>query len=99
MYSKADAACCWYGVPPAEAADTTTIPMPFQGHFALEGRFFTPDKVDVLEASLKEATSPTRSTATRRMHAFGNETGAAYNADAANLAWSGAPSVLAKYLK
>jgi carboxymethylenebutenolidase len=99
VYSKADAACCWYGVPPAEAADTTTIPMPFQGHFALEDGFFTPDKVDVLEASLKEGNVTHEIYRYQAQHAFGNETGAAYNADAANLAWERSTEFLAKYLR
>jgi len=99
VYSKTDAACCWYGVPPAEAADTSTIAMPFQGHFALEDGFFTPDQVDALEARLKEGNVTHEIYRYQAKHAFGNETGAAYNADAADLAWERSTEFLARYLK
>ncbi len=100
VYSDAaDAACCWYGVPPEEAADTRTISIPFQGHFALEDGFFTPDKVDALEARLKEGNVTHEIYRYQAQHAFGNETGAAYNADAANLAWERSTDFLARNLK
>jgi len=99
VYSTTDAACCWYGVPPAEAADTSTIAMPFQGHFALEDGFFTPDQVDALETRLKEGNVTHEIYRYQAQHAFGNETGAAYNADAANLAWERSTEFLARYLK
>ena len=91
------AACCWYGVPPEEAADTRTISIPFQGHFALEDGFFTPDKVDALEARLKEGNVTHEFYRYQAQHAFGNETGAAYNAD--NLAWERSTEFLARHLK
>ncbi len=100
VYAKAaDAACCWYGVPPEEAADTRTISIPFQGHFALEDGFFTPDKVDALEARLKDGNVTHQIYRYQAQHAFGNETGAAYNADAANLAWERSTEFLARHLK
>ena len=100
VYAKAtDAACCWYGVPPAEAADTRTISIPFQGHFALEDTFFTPDAVDALELRLKEGNVPHEIYRYQAAHAFGNETGPYYNADACNLAWERSIEFLAKHLK
>lgn len=100
VYAKAtDAACCWYGVPPAEAADTRTISIPFQGHFALEDTFFTPDAVDALELRLKEGNVPHEIYRYQAAHAFGNETGPYYNADASNLAWERSIEFLARHLK
>ncbi len=100
VYAKAaDAAVCWYGVPPEEAADTRTISMPFQGHFALEDTSFTPDQVDALEARLKEGNVAHEIYRYQAKHAFGNETGANYNADAANLAWERSTAFLARHIK
>ena len=100
VYAKAaDAAVCWYGVPPEEAADTRTISMPFQGHFALEDTVFTPAQVDALEARLKEGNVAHEIYRYQAQHAFGNETGAHYNADAANLAWERSTAFLARHLK
>ena len=76
-----------------------TISIPFQGHFALEDGFFTPDKVDALEARLKEGNVTHEFYRYQAQHAFGNETGAAYNADAANLAWERSTEFLARHLK
>lgn len=99
VYAKAaDAAVCWYGVPPEEAADTRTISMPFQGHFALEDAVFPPDQVDALEARLKEGNVAHEIYRYQAQHAFGNETGAHYNADAANLAWERSTAFLARHL-
>lgn len=100
VYAKAaDAAVCWYGVPPEEAADTRTISMPFQGHFALEDTAFPPAQVDALEARLKEGNVAHEFYRYQAQHAFGNETGAHYNADAANLAWERSTAFLARHLK
>ena len=99
VYAKAaDAAVCWYGVPPEEAADTRTISMPFQGHFALEDAVFPPNQVDALEARLKEGNVAHEIYRYQAQHAFGNETGAHYNADAANLAWERSTAFLARHL-
>jgi carboxymethylenebutenolidase len=94
-----DAAVPWYGVPPEEAADTRTIKIPLQGHFALEDTFFTPEQVDALEARLKEGGVTHEIYRYQAKHAFGNETGPYYNADAANLAWERSIEFLSKHLK
>lgn len=100
VYAKeADAAVSWYGVPPEQAADTRTISIPFQGHFALEDTFFTPDQVDALEARLKEGNVSYEIYRYQAQHAFGNETGPYYNAAAANLAWERSTDFFAKHLK
>lgn len=96
---ETDAAVPWYGVPPEEAADTGTIKIPLQGHFALEDTFFAPAQVDALEARLKEGRVTHEIHRYQAPHAFGNETGPNYNADATNLAWERSIEFLTKHLK
>jgi len=96
---EADAAVPWYGVPPEEAADTRTISIPLQGHFALEDTFFVPAQVDALEARLKEGNVTHEIYRYQAAHAFGNETGPYYNADATNLAWERSIDFFNKHLK
>jgi len=40
--TELDAAVCYYGIPPAEAADPAAIRVPFLGHFATEDDWCTP---------------------------------------------------------
>lgn len=49
----ADAGVCFYGIPPAEAADPSKISMPLMCHFATEDDWCNAAAVDGLEASLK----------------------------------------------
>lgn len=53
--AKFDAASVWYGYPPPEAGDPSTIRIPFQGHFATQDSFFGIDGVDAVERKLKDA--------------------------------------------
>ena len=55
--------------------------------------------MDALEARLKEGNVSNEIYRYQAQHAFGNETGAAYNADAANLAWERSTAFLARHLK
>ncbi len=48
-------ASCFYGLPPAAFADPALIRIPFQGHFATKDAWITPEKVDQLEAVMREA--------------------------------------------
>lgn len=50
-----DAAVCFYGIPPVEAADPAEIRVPFQAHFANEDDWCTPEAVNGLEERLKSA--------------------------------------------
>lgn len=50
-----DAASIWYGFPPPEAGDPSTISVPFQGHWALQDDFFNIEGVDEVERKLKAA--------------------------------------------
>jgi len=94
-----DAAVPWYGVPPEEYGDTRTIKIPLQGHFALEDTFFAPAQVDALEARLKEGDVTHEIYRYQAPHAFGNETGPNYDADATNRAWERSTEFFSKHLK
>ena len=98
IYTAADAAVPWYGLPPGEAADVTKIHMPLQGHYALQDGFFTPAAVDAFEAKLKAASLPYELYRYDADHAFGNEQGGAYNAEAAAQAWDRSMAFLATHL-
>jgi carboxymethylenebutenolidase len=97
--TSADAASAWYGLPPAEAADLTKVHMPLQGHFALKDTFFTPAAVDAAEATLKAANVPYEFYRYDADHAFGNETGGAYDPASAALAWERSMAFFAKHLR
>lgn len=87
---ECDAAVCFYGLPPEEQADPAAIRVPFQGHFAAEDDWCTPADVDRLEARIAETAEPSMPWEIHRYaakHAFFNETVAAYDAEAAELAW------------
>jgi carboxymethylenebutenolidase len=99
IYTNADAAVPWYGLPPAEAADVTKVHMPLQGHYALKDTFFTPAAVDDMEGKLKAAGLPHEIYRYAADHAFGNETGGAYDAEAAAQAWERSMAFLAANLK
>lgn len=95
---EADAVVCWYGVPPEEAADTRTIGIPFQGHFALEDDFFPPEQVDALEERLKEGRVNYEFYRYRAGHAFGNENNEDHDPEATRLAWRRSLDFLAKHV-
>ncbi|WP_017300559.1 dienelactone hydrolase family protein [Nodosilinea nodulosa] len=95
---EADVAVCWYGVPPVEAADTRTISIPFQGHFAEQDEFFSPDQVKAFEARLKEGGVNYELYWYNAHHAFGNENNDIYDPEATKLAWERSLAFLAKHL-
>jgi carboxymethylenebutenolidase len=88
----------WYGVPPAEAADASTISIPFQGHFAQQDVFFPPDAVKAFEARLKEGSAPHEVYWYNAHHAFGNENNDIYDPQATKLAWERSLAFLATHL-
>jgi len=95
---ETDVAVCWYGVPPEAAADTSTISIPFQGHFALQDTFFPPEQVDALEAKLKEGGVKYEFYRYDAQHAFGNENNASYDPDATKQAWERSLAFLSTHL-
>ncbi len=94
-----NAASSWYGFPPEGAADVKTISIPFQAHFAEHDQAFAPAQARVLEAKLKEGKVHHETYWYNAEHAFGNETGAKYNAEAAKLSWQRTTDFFAKHLK
>ena len=96
---EVDAAVCWYGIPPEEAADTRTIEIPIQGHFALEDEHFTPDQVDALESRLKVGKVNYEIYRYQAKHAFGNEVSENHDPEATKLAWQRSLEFLEKRIK
>ena len=100
VYAKeTDAAVSWYGVPPEAAADTGTIKIAIQGHFALEDEHFTPAQVDALESRLKAGKVNYEFYRYQAQHGFGNETGEHHDPEAKKLAWQRTLDFLAKQIK
>ncbi|MGK7891186.1 MAG: dienelactone hydrolase family protein [Leptolyngbyaceae cyanobacterium] len=96
--SEVDAAVCWYGVPPEAAGDTSTISIPFQGHFALNDAFFPIEQVDALEAKLKAGGVTHECYRYEAQHAFGNENNDIYDPVATQQAWERSLTFLSTYL-
>jgi carboxymethylenebutenolidase len=85
---EVDAAVCYYGIPPATFADPARIKIPFQGHFANQDDWCTPEAVDGLAAALKKSGARHEIHRYDAAHAFFNEVSeTAYNPAAANLSW------------
>jgi carboxymethylenebutenolidase len=83
-----DAAVCFYGIPPVEAADPQQIKMPLQAHFANQDDWCTPAAVNTLETTLKQAGVQHELFRYDAQHGFFNEQRTeVYNADASKLAW------------
>lgn len=83
-----DAAVSWYGAPPEEAGDPSTIRIPVQGHFALHDAFFKIEDVGKIESKLKADGADYEFFRYDAKHAFGNPRGLGnYDRDAAELAW------------
>ena len=96
-----DAACSWYGFPPADAADVKTISIPLQMHFAEQDQFFTPEQARALEGRLKDGKVKYETFWYKANHGFGNEINliGTYNAEATKLAWQRTTEFFAKHLK
>jgi carboxymethylenebutenolidase len=96
---EGDAYSSWYGFPPDEAGDVKTIKKPLQLHLAENDQAFSPDQARALEAKLREGNVPFESSWYKAGHAFLNETGPNYNAEAAKLAWERTIDFFGKHLK
>jgi carboxymethylenebutenolidase len=80
------AAVPFYGIPPQ--MDLSTIRAPVLGHFAKRDDWCTPDRVDALEKTLKEAGVPTELHRYDAGHAFFNDTRPeVYSPQDAETAW------------
>ena len=94
---EADAAVCFYGIPPVSAADPAKVRMPFQGHFASKDDWCTPAAVDALDAALKKGGVEHEIHRYEAHHAFLNEARPeVYDRACAELAWQRMKSFLAK---
>ncbi len=97
--TEAAAAVVFYGYPPAEAADTTTIKMPLMGHFATNDEFFAIAGVDALEKRLKEGKVEHEFHRYDAQHAFCNEERPNYDPAAARIAWHRTVEFFGKHLR
>jgi carboxymethylenebutenolidase len=96
---EGDAAVSFYGYPPPEAADTTTIGMPLLGHFANDDEFFPIAGVDDLEQRLKNGKVDHQFYRYDARHAFCNEERPNYDPAAARIAWHRTVEFFNKHLK
>ncbi|MGH8503783.1 MAG: dienelactone hydrolase family protein [Gammaproteobacteria bacterium] len=107
---EADAAVCWYGMPPEGAADVTRIAIPLQGHFAEHDEFFPASQVRAVEKKLKDAKISHEFYWYDARHGFGNETlkpgnphvqklAEHYDREAARVAWQRTHDFLTKQIK
>lgn len=86
--SGLDAAVCFYGIPPKEAADPAQIRVPLQAHFATHDDWCTPELVGQLEDQLKSGQVIHDLYRYDAQHAFMNEhRPEVYDPEAARTAW------------
>ncbi len=75
MVPEADAGVIWYGLPPLEFVDASKIgARPLMAHWATQDQAFAIDKVDALEARLRDARVNYEGHRYLAHHAFANET-------------------------
>jgi carboxymethylenebutenolidase len=83
-----DAGVCFYGIPPEQAVDPSTVRVPMQFHFASEDDWCSPPVVDKLEQSLKRGNVRYELFRYQAEHAFMNEARPeVYDPKLAKLAW------------
>lgn len=94
-----DAAVCFYGIPPASAADPARIAAPLLGHFAIHDDWCTPAAVNGLEATLSAGGVQHTLYRYDAHHAFFNEARPeVYHPESAALAWKRTLDFLGKHL-
>lgn len=96
--AEIDLAICYYGIPPADAADPASIRVPFQGHFASQDDWCTPQAVDNLESELKSGDVNYELYRYDAAHAFFNASEPVrYDEQCAELSWRRVMHFLAEY--
>jgi carboxymethylenebutenolidase len=85
--SEISAACCFYGIPPRDAADPAKIRVPLEAHFAAKDDWCTPEAVNALEATMNNAGVKAHVYRYDAEHAFMNEQRSVHDRGAAELAW------------
>jgi carboxymethylenebutenolidase len=94
-----DAGVCFYGIPPAEAADPSQIRIPMQFHFAKKDDWCNPPTVQKLEEAMKRGKVSYELHWYDADHAFMNEARPeVYDPNAAKVAWERALKFLANHL-
>jgi carboxymethylenebutenolidase len=94
-----DAGACFYGIPSLSADELTSIKVPLICHFGNKDHSWTPEKVNALEAALKQSQSKFELYRYDADHAFMNESRPeVYNPAAAKLAWDRTITLLHKTL-
>jgi carboxymethylenebutenolidase len=93
------AAVCFYGIPPAAFADPALIRIPFQGHFASQDDWCTPDAVNALESAMKQAGQTPDIHRYPAQHAFVNDgRPEVHDAGCATTAWVRTVAFLRQHL-
>ena len=83
-----DSAVLFYGYPPPEAGDPSTIRIPVMGHWALHDEFFNTQGVDALERALLAGGAPHEFHRYDARHGFYNPRGLGhYHREHAETAW------------
>ncbi len=101
---EANACVSWYGCPPLDYVDASKIKAPVMGHWAIEDAYFPMQQVEGLEEKLKKANVKYEFHKYKAKHAFANETlkdpsaPIAYDANAAETAWSRTMTFLKQHL-
>jgi carboxymethylenebutenolidase len=94
-----DAAVSFYGIPPATVAAAKNIRVPFQGHFANQDDWCTPEAVNAFEKELKSSGKTFEIYRYNGQHAFMNpERKEVYSSANAKLAWDRCLAFFKKYL-
>ena len=85
---ECDAAVCYYGIPPKEAADPAAMKVPFLAHFATQDDWCTPEAVTQLGHDMEGLRTPVDIHEYEGHHAFFNEARPeVFNRNAAELSW------------
>lgn len=93
------ASVCFYGLPSPSLADPQDLKVPFQGHFALEDTWCTPEAVDTFEKGLGEVAVPHEIHRYNAQHGFMNEERPHFEPVAAKLAWERSLAFWRKHLR
>jgi carboxymethylenebutenolidase len=94
------AAVCFYGIPPLTLANPADIRIPFQGHFALQDGWCTPEAAQQLASAMQAAGQSPEMHCYEADHAFFNHhRPEVYKADQAELAWGRTRDFWAKHLQ
>ena len=95
---EADAGVCYYGIPPTEFADPSTIKIPVQCHFANQDDWCTAAAANQLEDAMRAAGVVYDMYRYDAQHGFFNEESPAYDTACAEQSWERMIPFLEKHL-